>query len=71
MLAALDAVIMLSSIVVLANAGGQEDWNWSRVAWDVFAIGTIRVLTVIGVASSLWLREFGWILGGICGVSLV
>jgi len=46
-----------------------DQWHWAELELDLLCIGILRVITVLGVASSLWLRELGWALGGVCGTS--
>ena len=72
MLALLDVVVIsaCTATLVLARSHPSEPWKWQNGSWDLFALGDLRALIVIIVASSTRIRNFGWIVGGICGVSI-
>ncbi|CAG8602172.1 4884_t:CDS:2 [Paraglomus occultum] len=63
------AVSACTAALVLARSHPSEPWKWQNGSWDLFALGELRALIVIIVASSTRIRNLGWIVGGICGVS--
>ncbi|KAG9286654.1 hypothetical protein G9A89_012204 [Geosiphon pyriformis] len=73
LLACVDLGIVAVCTILLVHIGpwNAGDWRWDYLEWDMLGLGLLRVITVIGVDSSLWLRELGWILGGVCGGSSI
>ncbi|CAI2179594.1 6663_t:CDS:2 [Funneliformis geosporum] len=63
MFAFLDIFIITVCTIMLVHKDKQGYWHWKKAAWDWVALGLIRFMIVIGVASSKWIRELRWALG--------
>ncbi|CAG8435077.1 2925_t:CDS:1 [Ambispora gerdemannii] len=73
LLAFIDFSIISTCMILLIHKGpwGENGkWHWDILEWDILSLGILRIFTVMCVNSSMWLRELGWILGGVCGVRL-
>ncbi|GBB93579.1 hypothetical protein RclHR1_00220013 [Rhizophagus clarus] len=65
MLALLDLGIITICTILLVHKDKEGHWHWKRAAWDWVALGLVRFIIVIGVASSKWIRELHLILGSV------
>jgi hypothetical protein len=68
MIALLDLGIITVCTILSVHEDKQGYWHWRKAA---FALGLVRFIVVVGVASSKWIRELRWILGGVCCVSFL
>ncbi|RIA95029.1 hypothetical protein C1645_758630 [Glomus cerebriforme] len=66
MIALLDLSIITVCTILLVHKGKQDHWHWREAAWDWIALGLVRFIVVIGIATSKWIRELRWVLGGVC-----
>ncbi|CAG8638178.1 14624_t:CDS:2 [Funneliformis mosseae] len=64
--ALLDIIIITVCTIMLVHKDKQGYWHWKKAVWDWVALGLIRFMIVIGIASSQWIRELRWALGGTC-----
>lgn len=60
-------LITIVDLIVITMFLKQSSGNHS---WDLVGLGIFRIILVLGVTSSIRIRDLGWILGGACGVSL-
>ncbi|CAG8499724.1 5022_t:CDS:2 [Ambispora leptoticha] len=70
-LAFIDFSIISTCMILLIHEGSWNEhgkWRWDLLEWDILSMGALRIFTVICVDSSLWLRELGWILGGLLNI---
>ncbi|RGB37451.1 hypothetical protein C1646_813321 [Rhizophagus diaphanus] len=65
MLALLDLSIISICTILLVHKDNKGYWHWRRAAWDWIALGLIRFIIVVGVASSKWIRDLHLILGSV------
>ncbi|CAB5375473.1 unnamed protein product [Rhizophagus irregularis] len=59
-------LITIVDLIVIIMFLKQSSWNHS---WDLVGLGIFRIILVLGVTSSIRIRDLGWILGGACGAS--
>ena len=71
-LAFMDFAFILASAILLLSKQKNDGPNktWRVGVWDLVALGMVRVIALVTVASSVWVRDYGWIVGGACGVSM-
>jgi hypothetical protein len=60
-------LVTIVDLIVITLFSMQSSWNHT---WDLIGLGIFRIIVVLGMTSSIWIRDLGWILGGTCGVSL-
>ncbi|CAG8505080.1 175_t:CDS:2, partial [Paraglomus occultum] len=70
-LAFMDFAFLLASVILLLNKQKHDGPNktWRVGVWDLVALGVVRVIVLVTVSSSIWVRDYGWIVGGACGIS--
>ena len=71
-LAFMDFAFLLANVILLLNEQkhGSPNKTWLLGVWDFVALGVVRVIALVVVASSMWVRDYGWVVGGVCGVSM-
>jgi hypothetical protein len=69
-LALLDLSIITICTILLVHKDKKDHWHWRKAAWDWIALGLIRFIIVVGVASSKWIRDLHLILGSVVCVSI-
>ncbi|RHZ79307.1 hypothetical protein Glove_149g47 [Diversispora epigaea] len=69
LIAFLDLAIVCACTIFLVDNGNTDRWHWKKAEWGLVTLGILRFFVVVGVASSTWIKEMRWVLGGACCLS--
>ncbi|CAG8512676.1 11132_t:CDS:2 [Diversispora eburnea] len=69
LIALLDLAIVCTCTIFLVHNENTERWHWKKAEWGLLILGFLRFFVVLGVASSVWIKEMRWVLAGACCLS--